>query len=405
MKMTNGYFRLLFITLLFYSITLNSFNSFAKFISITSTPLKIYQEPEILHAGAYLIIGVFQDVNNARQFAESAIQEGLNAHYKYYQLNQLIYVYTHSDNTKNSILPEYYQIRETTRYKDAWILSVQDNVSSDVLTPTTSYDSSQQNVGDEHSPLVTEKSIPNQSETITVIFQPVDTIKEDTTVVSAQIQVVDGNQAKLIEQTDTERGWTFTPKALSLDTVQVITEAIGYRKNQVSLSINELLRDTNNSNNVLLQDTLFVQLEMKSLEVGDYQVMYNTYFYGNSTVMRAHSKYELEIVYNILKSNPDMRIRLHGHTNGNSRGVAYLYKEEKQNFFEIIRTKAYRKRGVSSTKLSHYRAETIKSYLVSQGIGDKRIETQGWGGKKMLYDEESPMATNNIRVEIEVLSK
>lgn len=403
--MTNGYFRLLFITLLFCFIASISFNSFAKF-STTSVSLKYYQEPEILHAGAYLIIGVFQDVNNARQFAENAIKEGLNAHYKYHQLNQLIYVYTHSDNSKNSILPKYYEIRETTKYKDAWILSVQDNTASDVLHQTTSYHSSHRNVENENSTFETKEPPADQSsERVTVVFQAIDAEKEAPTAVSAQIQVVDGKQATLIEQTDTERGWAFIPKTLNLDTVHVITEAIGYRKNQVSLSISELLRGTKNSNNRLLRDTLFVQLEMKSLEVGDYQVMYNTYFYGNSTVMRIHSKYELESVYNILKSNPDMRIRLHGHTNGNSRGVAYLYKEEEQNFFEIIRTKAYRKRGVSSTKLSYYRAETIKSYLISRGIEDKRVETQGWGGKKMLYDADSPMATNNIRVEIEILSK
>ncbi|MEK6478878.1 OmpA family protein [Catalinimonas sp. 4WD22] len=381
-------------------------NSFAKFTSTISISSKFNQEPEILHAGAYLVIGVFQDVNNARQFAESALQEGLNAHYKYHQQNQLIYVYTHSENSKNNILPTYYQIRETTKYKDAWILSVQDNTNPDLLHQTTSYHSSLGNAEGEELPLEDEKQLTDQlSEKITVAFRALDCENGDTTAINAQIQVVDGKQASLIEQTDTKRGWAFIPKTLNLDTVQVITESIGYRKNQVNLSIHELLKNSKNPNIHLVGDTLFVQIEMRSLEAGEYQVMYNTYFYGNSTVMREHSKYELEKVYNVLRNNPDMKIRLHGHTNGNSRGVAYLYDEEKQNFFEIIRTKAYRKRGVSSTKLSHYRAETIKSYLVFRGIDTERIETQGWGGKKMLYAADSPMASNNIRVEIEVISK
>ena len=100
-----------------------------------------------------------------------------------------------------------------------------------------------------------------------------------------------------------------------------------------------------------------------------------------------------------------MRIKLHGHTNGAGRGYIYIFSPEEKNFFDIRRSKEYKKNGVGSTKLSALRAETIKSYLEHRGIAPDRIETEGWGGKQMLYDPDSPLAKHNIRVEIEILSE
>jgi outer membrane protein OmpA-like peptidoglycan-associated protein len=56
----------------------------------------------------------------------------------------------------------------------------------------------------------------------------------------------------------------------------------------------------------------------------------------------------------------------------------------------------------SAKKLSYDRANTVKQYLVYKGIGEERIEVKGWGGKKMIYDENSVASKRNIRVEVEV---
>ncbi len=146
-------------------------------------------------------------------------------------------------------------------------------------------------------------------------------------------------------------------------------------------------------------------MRLEKLKRGDIQVLYNTYFYGNASVMREKSRYELEELLRFLQENPTTAIKLHGHTNGNSRGITYLYLKEHGNFFNIRRSREYTKRGVGAKKLSEMRAETIRQYLVKKGIDESRIETKGWGGKNMLYEADSPLAKNNIRVEIEVLSE
>ncbi|MDF9796905.1 outer membrane protein OmpA-like peptidoglycan-associated protein [Catalinimonas alkaloidigena] len=403
MKLTRAYFKLASGYLLF---CFSSLICSAATSDITTSLKSLHQEPEVLHTGSYLVIGVFQYETNASRFTENAIKEGLQASYKYHQHNQLIYVYSHYGETKNNLLPQYHQLRESTQYKDAWILNIDDNVTIvDLVRADSTTSQNTKSKTTETSKTELTKTSRKSVDILNVAFRTFDTTGSDTVYVNAQVQVVDGKHAELIEKTDSERGWAVDLNAFNIDTIQIIAEAVGYRKTQIDLNIKEQSDSLVPSNYYLKQDTLFVDIGLKSLGVGDYQVMYNTYFYGNSTVMRALSKYELENVYQFLQANPNIRICLHGHTNGNSRGLAYLFLEETRNFFEIIRTKEYRKRGVSSTKLSHYRAETIKSYLVSRGIEKERLKTKGWGGEKMLIDKDSPMASNNIRVEIEVLSK
>lgn len=91
---------------------------------------------------------------------------------------------------------------------------------------------------------------------------------------------------------------------------------------------------------------------------------------------------------------------LHGHTNGNARGKIISMGED-QNFFSI---NGDVKEGYGSAKeLSRKRAETIKNWLVANGIDANRIEITAWGGKRMIHDRHSNRAKHNVRVEVEVL--
>lgn len=405
---SNDLFKLLFICF-FICVSINHTSALnRKNNSIKEKVPGDLQEPDVLSMGVYLIIGVFEYEKNAQKFATKALDEGLEAKYSIHSENGFFYVYTYSDSSKEDMLQVYHYIRNKTQYNDAWILTVEHN-SQAIDHQEESF--AGQNINDEQSyALVAAQK--SQSETqsaslhnthqMVVAFDVVN--QEDKTPLYADIQIIDGNRARLIEKINTHQTWNYS-KNIAFDTIQVIAQAIGYRKLQMDWSIADLLNDSTNTFTKIQNDTLHIQFPLMKLETGDIQVMYNTYFYGNSTVMRIQSKFELEEVFKILKESPNMSIRLHGHTNGNSRGLTYLYLEEKKNFFELVRTKEYRKKGVSASKLSTYRAETIKSYLVHRGIDPERIEAVGWGGEKILFDPDSPMAKNNIRVEIEVLRK
>jgi outer membrane protein OmpA-like peptidoglycan-associated protein len=408
MMLSNDFIKLIFICSFLYTNISCALAVDKKEDQIKKQTLVYRQEPDLLHTGSYLVIGVFEYEKNARRFANKAIQDGLEASYKFHANTGFFYVYTHSDSSKTDMLSAYHHIRNITPYNDAWIFTVQDTHKTEYQEEPFVGQGLENHTLATSNPDEDTKNEPDSVsfstyEHIVVVFEVLDPETGDT--VNTDIRLVDGKRAQLIENLHTNHVWVFNKKDLALDTIQVIAQAIGYRKFQMDLNVSDPQNDTTNSFTSIRNDTLLVQLPLTQLEVGDIQVMYNTYFYGNSTVMRIQSKYELEEVYKTLKRSPTMKIKLHGHTNGNSRGLVYLYLEEEGNFFELVRTKEYQKRRVSSVKLSADRAETIKSYLVHRGIAPERIETMGWGGKQMLYDPDSPLAKNNIRVEIEVLNK
>jgi len=110
-------------------------------------------------------------------------------------------------------------------------------------------------------------------------------------------------------------------------------------------------------------------------------VLQNVNFEFNKSTLTADSKTVLDGVAAGLKSDPDMRVELAGHTD--SKG-----------------SDAYNK------KLSQSRADSVKAYLVSQGVASTRLVAKGYG-------EVAPVASNdtddgraqNRRVEFRVLSK
>jgi outer membrane protein OmpA-like peptidoglycan-associated protein len=101
----------------------------------------------------------------------------------------------------------------------------------------------------------------------------------------------------------------------------------------------------------------------------------------------------------MMTDNPSTKIVLHGHSNGNYHGKILGLGPEK-NFF----TMEGAVQGMGTAKdLSQQRAETIKEYLLANGITADRIEVKAWGGKKPLYDKHSVNAKKNVRVEVEVV--
>jgi outer membrane protein OmpA-like peptidoglycan-associated protein len=75
---------------------------------------------------------------------------------------------------------------------------------------------------------------------------------------------------------------------------------------------------------------------------------------------------------------------------------------EKDDFFSLETSK----NTVGTAKdLARHRAETIKKYLVTNGITGDRIEIKAWGGKRPLYDKNGVNAKKNVRVEVEILDR
>jgi len=187
--------------------------------------------------------------------------------------------------------------------------------------------------------------------------------------------------------------------------IRIISTVFGYRPKELSFSLVEpnYYDSTHQTSVKLLSDSVVrVNMGLERLQVGDIAVMWQVFFFRDAAIMQPKSKPQLEDLFTMMNENAEMKIKLHGHTNGNSHGkVIHLGDHDNDDLFSIKSDKHVETVG-SAQKLSLYRAETIQHYLVKRGIAQSRIEIKGWGGKKMIHDKHSGQANLNVRVEVEI---
>lgn len=387
----------------------------------------------------YVVIGAFSIPKNAIEFTEEARKHNLTAEYSINPLRNLFYVYVLHTGDRQIAFDEAKKLREKTPYFDTWVY--------------TGLLGENQERGNDVNPVTGEKIAKIQAQD-----QPsVASNTEATPVVaSSQTAVSESNLAKT-EQKDTEKAPEInTPatKATEIEEVEPGSKRmlfklftyVGGREVQGDVDIIDLdkakpkkvasyrgneavnVRSANKSGNVAFDcevfgyrkistkanfndlaategvkvedDAVTVPFELVRLKKGDYQVMYNVYFYKDAGIMRPESKYEVNALLDMMKENPKYKIRIHGHTNGNAHGKV-ISMGESQNFFALT---ADVKTGFGSAKkLSEERAKVIREYLIKQGIDPKRLEVKAWGGKRPIYEEDHAQAHSNVRVEIEII--
>ncbi len=143
-----------------------------------------------------------------------------------------------------------------------------------------------------------------------------------------------------------------------------------------------------------------VDSKSMTMKKGSTETLNYIYFFRDAAVLRPESKYEVDHLVRIMKENPTEKIRIHGHTNGNDKGMIIRMKKGSTDFFSLDNTE---EDSGSAVLLSELRADAILRYLVSNGIEAKRMSIKAWGGKQPLYEVDDEKAEANVRVEIEVL--
>jgi len=113
----------------------------------------------------------------------------------------------------------------------------------------------------------------------------------------------------------------------------------------------------------------------------NYTELPNVYFEPNESDKTAGADKIMKKVLMLMTLNPDINIRIEGHTNG---------------FFPSTSV---------DEMLSENRAEEIKQYFVVKGIDEKRISVKGYGSTKMIYKtpEDEAQESFNRRVEFYIL--
>ena len=175
-------------------------------------------------------------------------------------------------------------------------------------------------------------------------------IKDELTGNEIQIKSTQGSSYTL----QIEKGRSYKIEAL----------ATGYKKFDHSIIVSEYVHPDSSGFDIFL----------RPLKTGDNFVMDNIYFYPNTYALKKESEKEITYLLNFLQNNLEIKIELEGHTNGNNK---------------IHKNKAYKDKSPewsfegSSKKLSVYRAESIKKFLVKKGISPDRIKTVGYGGDRI----------------------
>ncbi len=194
------------------------------------------------------------------------------------------------------------------------------------------------------------------------------------------------------------------PRSISRSgNVQLIADIFGYKKVQQDFNLMDSLNERTSPFLSYEDSVLIVDFELQRYSTGDVITMYNVYFYKDAAIMRPESKYEVQQLLAMLNENNDYKIMIMGHTNGNNFGPIIEMEPGSKTYFSNSVSKK-ESRG-SAKKLSLLRAELIRSYLLSEGVRQARIEAKGFGGKKSIYKKFDPLAYKNVRVEIKILAE
>jgi len=123
---------------------------------------------------------------------------------------------------------------------------------------------------------------------------------------------------------------------------------------------------------------LEMNFSLRPVEVGTTVNLKNVLFEQSKADLLPESFDELDLVVSFLKTNPNVKIELSGHTD--NRGV-----------------------HADNVRLSQQRVNTVKRYLVSKGIEAKRITGKGYGGTKPIASNDSEETRRmNRRVEFTI---
>lgn len=145
-----------------------------------------------------------------------------------------------------------------------------------------------------------------------------------------------------------------------------------------------------------------VNKQVMSMKKGEMETLDYIFFYKDASVLRPESKYEVDRLVKNLKEYPNVKIRIHGHTNGNDKGKIIRRSNTSTDFFSLENTV---EDWGSAKELSEERANAIRDYLIANGINKDRMTVKAWGGKKPLYPVDDIKAEANVRVEIEVVKE
>ena len=397
---------------------------------------------------SYAVIGVFSLEQNADRYADFYKTKSLTTNVRKNLYNDMYYVYTEESDDVEEVRSKVLSLREQfAALQNAWLYNGNFNClhipsdqlkqSMSVLDSNEATDASSGNVDGlevlvyevEEAELEREERQAQEVEDADDIYEgegdedggdePVSPqmAREEGTYwvyfntynvtdlkeVGGEVKVVDAERSKDLGNQPAHTLVVLGSPKNGTNRVTFESDIFGFQPEVRTIDLDEPKKGDDSQHITTLGDSIIVDFPLRRFNKGDVMTLWKVYFYIDAAIMKEESVPQLNQLLNMMRENENMRIMIHGHTNGNSHGVVKHLDPEDKKFFSI--TSSHQEDKASAKKLSEYRAYTIQQWLVDQGISEDRMETQGWGGKKMLYDKHSNSAEKNVRVEIEILAE
>jgi outer membrane protein OmpA-like peptidoglycan-associated protein len=138
---------------------------------------------------------------------------------------------------------------------------------------------------------------------------------------------------------------------------------------------------------------------IEKLEVGDVTGLYDISFYKDGAILLPVSKDNLNELVRLMTTNSDYVITLHSHCNGKNARKVSVPNDSKKPFD----TDNGKELELSAKELTKLRGESVKAYLVANGVEQNRVKVYGWGASDMLVKSSDPNSKINDRIEIEIM--
>lgn len=363
----------------------------------------------------YVVIGAFAIPQNATEFVEKAKKIDLQAQFAMNPNRKLLYVYILETDDKTTAFAIAKKMRMESPYNDTWVYSgfLGDGPfakgsdvnpeSGEKLTaiPTADLNSEPSPIVAAGDPAAVEPEVKASTPPVIdeaeagklFFFKIISSVDQEP--VNGEVDIIDLERTR--KASSYRANEDVRVKSVNKSgNIAVNCEVFGYKAVQKSLNYADPAATEGVEVN---ENKVVVPFELVRLQKGDIAVMYNVYFFKDAAIIRPESRYEVGNLLDMLKENPKYKIRIHGHANGSASGKIISVKDD-NDLFSLTDTKE----GYgSSKKLSEERAKVIQTYLLREGIDQKRMQIKAWGGKRPIYEKNSNQAQSNVRVEIEIL--
>jgi outer membrane protein OmpA-like peptidoglycan-associated protein len=352
----------------------------------------------------YVTIGVFSNVSNAERLIKRALEQGYDAQYTLHPEKKLNYAYVLATGDKRKAFALAVKLRAETEYKDAWVFegSLADAVTEPVIEKKNEPVVEVKALEPEVKPIIDSSDLKKPVERPIVekklvgkpFYFRLRNVADNSEVKSGEVHVQEAVRATQYQAFKPgEVVYLEAPKN-KRGSYTVVTQVPGYSP------LTTVFNYQNPAGQKGGSDEVIIELPVTKAKKGDYVDFNNVKFYKNSSILQAGSQNELDGLVDLLRENLKYKVKIHGHVNGTQSRECFV-RGANSGFFATNPSADKTEKNMSAKELSNLRAETVKDYLVSQGIDASRLNTKGEGGKIPLYPEGGSLGPLIDRIEIE----